>query len=96
MTWQAPYARPYEANALEVLLPAAGLNLDRRDVEWFYHTLKQRRFDQAGLPPRDLLRRDYKQWDMGGWQVGVVGRCRLTASKPVLKAPMVSALEATI
>jgi len=25
-----------------------------------------------------------------------VGRCRLTVSKPVLKAPMVSALEATI
>jgi hypothetical protein len=25
-----------------------------------------------------------------------VGRCRLTAAKPVLKAPMVSALEATI
>jgi len=37
-------------NALEVLLPAAGLNLDRRDVEWFYHTLKQRRFDQAVGP----------------------------------------------
>ena len=27
---------------------------------------------------------------------GVVGRCRLTVSKPVLKAPMASALEATI
>ena len=26
----------------------------------------------------------------------VVGRCRLTVSKPVLKAPMVSALEAII
>jgi hypothetical protein len=26
----------------------------------------------------------------------VVGRCRLTLSKPVLKAPVVSALEATI
>jgi len=26
----------------------------------------------------------------------VVGRCRLTASKPVLKAPVISALEATI
>jgi len=25
-----------------------------------------------------------------------VGRCRLTVSKPMLKAPMVSALEATI
>jgi hypothetical protein len=50
MTWQATYAKPYEANALEALLPAAGLNLDRRDVEWFYHTLKQRRFDQAVGP----------------------------------------------
>jgi hypothetical protein len=27
---------------------------------------------------------------------GKVGRCRLTLSKPVFKAPMVSALEATI
>ena len=26
----------------------------------------------------------------------MVGRCRLTVSEPVLKAPMVSALEATI
>jgi len=29
-------------------------------------------------------------------QEGMVGRCRLTLSKPVLKAPMVSALEAII
>ena len=28
--------------------------------------------------------------------LGLVGCCRLTVSKPVLKAPMVSALEATI
>jgi len=27
---------------------------------------------------------------------GLVGRCELTVSRPVLKAPMVSALEATI
>jgi hypothetical protein len=26
----------------------------------------------------------------------VVGRCRLTASKPVLKAPMISALDGTV
>ena len=34
---------------------------------------------------------------MTGGGVGAkVGRCRLTVSKPVLKAPMVSALETTI
>jgi inorganic pyrophosphatase/exopolyphosphatase len=41
----------------------------------FYEELKRRRFDQRGLSPRDLLRRDYKQWTMGdgrwGWEVGV-------------------------
>jgi hypothetical protein len=30
------------------------------------------------------------------WRVPKVGRCRLTLSKPVLKAPTVSALERTI
>jgi hypothetical protein len=40
-------------------------------AEAFYQTLKRERFDQMGLSPRDLLRRDYKQWDMGGWRVGV-------------------------
>jgi len=30
------------------------------------------------------------------WCCNAVGRCGLTASKPVLKAPMVSALEGTI
>ena len=30
------------------------------------------------------------------YEAKVVGRCRLTVSKPVLKAPMVSALETTI
>ena len=34
------------------------------------------------------------QYDMGGFYL--VRRCRLTVSKPVLKVPMVSALEATI
>jgi len=32
----------------------------------------------------------------GKYQVAEVGRCRLTVSKPVLKTPMFSALEATI
>ena len=30
-----------------------------------YETLKRKRFDQSGLSPRDLLRRDYKQWTLG-------------------------------
>jgi hypothetical protein len=30
------------------------------------------------------------------WAKPMVGRCRLTLSRPVLKAPMVSALEADI
>jgi len=48
----------------------------------------------------------YWAWKGGGDQLWenywnnsdrtMVGRCRLTVSKPVLKAPMVSALEATI
>ena len=32
------------------------------DVGAFHDELKRRRFDQSGLSPRDLLRRDYKQW----------------------------------
>jgi exopolyphosphatase len=42
----------------------------------FHDELKRRRFDQSGLSPRDLLRRDYKQWRFVGdenkaWDVGV-------------------------
>ena len=32
------------------------------DVGAFHDELKRRRLDQSGLSPRDLLRRDYKQW----------------------------------
>ena len=32
-----------------------------------YETLKRKRFDQSGLSPRDLLRRDYKQWTATTW-----------------------------
>jgi len=41
----------------------------------------------AGLNDDDERGRSYRD---------VVGRCRLTVSKPVLKSPTVSALEATI
>jgi hypothetical protein len=34
--------------------------------------------------------------DIGRWRPPTVGRCRVTVSKPVLKAPMVSALETEI
>ena len=40
-----------------------------------------------------LLRSSGDESDGGG---GKVGRCRLTVTKPVLKAPMVSALETII
>jgi|AntAceMinimDraft_1070359.scaffolds.fasta_scaffold33364_2 inorganic pyrophosphatase/exopolyphosphatase len=60
----ATRATPRDAAALKRLAPAAGLATDA-EAEAFYHTLKRERFDQAGLSPRDLLRRDYKQWDMG-------------------------------
>jgi len=36
---------------------------------------------------------DTKRWQQDNYEVG---RCRLTVSKPVLKAPMVSALETRI
>lgn len=32
------------------------------DVGAFHDELRRRRLDQSGLSPRDLLRRDYKQW----------------------------------
>ena len=46
------------------------------DPASFHDELKRRRFDQSGLSPRDLLRRDYKQWRFMGdenkaWDVGV-------------------------
>jgi len=45
-------------------------------------------------------RGQYQLAAVAAWVLGeygdVVGRCRLTVSSPVLKAPMVSALEATI
>ena len=46
------------------------------DPASFHDELKRRRFDQSGLSPRDLLRRDYKQWRFEGaenkaWDVGV-------------------------
>ena len=46
------------------------------DPASFHDELKRRRFDQSGLSPRDLLRRDYKQWRFVGaeneaWDVGV-------------------------
>ena len=51
------------------------------DVGAFHDELKRRRFDQSGLSPRDLLRRDYKQWRFvprgkkpsatSAWDVGV-------------------------
>ena len=66
----ATRATPRDAAAIKILAPAAGLR-DDVEIEAFYQTLKRERFDQKGLSPRDLLRRDYKQWDMGGWQVGV-------------------------
>jgi len=36
-----------------------------------YEELKRRRFDQSNLSARDLLRRDYKQWRMGAYEVGI-------------------------
>jgi exopolyphosphatase len=66
----ASRATERDAAALARLAPLAGLPA-AADVSSFYETLKRRRFDQAGLSPRDLLRRDYKQWDMGGWIVGI-------------------------
>ena len=60
-----------------ILASLAGIG----DPARFHDELKRRRFDQSGLSPRDLLRRDYKQWrfvgdenenDAGsGWDVGV-------------------------
>ena len=70
LDFAASRATERDAAALARLAPLAGLSAVA-DVAAFYETLKRRRFDQAGLSPRDLLRRDYKQWDMGGWIVGV-------------------------
>lgn len=70
LDFAASRATERDAAALARLAPLAGLSA-RADVAAFYETLKRRRFDQAGLSPRDLLRRDYKQWDMGGWIVGI-------------------------
>lgn len=70
LDFAASRATERDAAALARLAPLAGLSADA-DVLAFYETLKRRRFDQAGLSPRDLLRRDYKQWNMGGWIVGV-------------------------
>ena len=50
--------------ALRALAAAAGVE-DPAAAAAFYETLKRERFDQKGLSPRDLLRRDYKQWVMG-------------------------------
>lgn len=36
-----------------------------------FEELRSRRLDQSGLTCAQLLRRDYKEWDMGGWKVGV-------------------------
>jgi len=81
-------------------LPTATNNLDvwcrangREDLlgEWAHP-------DKA---PQDFLRASGVKvpWECGkcgwGWET-MAGRCRLTVSKPVLKVPMVSALEATI
>ena len=51
------------------------------DVGAFHDELRRRRLDQSGLSPRDLLRRDYKQWRFvprgkkpsatSAWDVGV-------------------------
>ena len=70
LDFSASRATARDAAALARLAPLAGLS-SSADVDAFYETLKRRRFDQAGLSPRDLLRRDYKQWDMGGWIVGI-------------------------
>ena len=70
LDFSASRATERDAAALARLAPLAGLS-SSADVDAFYETLKRRRFDQAGLSPRDLLRRDYKQWDMGGWIVGI-------------------------
>lgn len=61
---EATRTTPRDAAALRVLSPAAGFSGDA-DADAFYQTLKRERFDQMSLSPRDLLRRDYKQWDMG-------------------------------
>ena len=56
-----------------ILASLAGIG----DPARFHDELKRRRFDQSGLSPRDLLRRDYKQWRFvgdendAGWDVGV-------------------------
>jgi inorganic pyrophosphatase/exopolyphosphatase len=47
-----------DAAIVPILASLAGTG----DVAAFHDELKRRRFDQFGLSPRDLLRRDYKQW----------------------------------
>ena len=47
-----------DAAIVPILASLAGTG----DVGAFHDELKRRRFDQSGLSPRDLLRRDYKQW----------------------------------
>jgi hypothetical protein len=47
-----------DAAIVPILASVAGTG----DVAAFHDELKRRRFDQSGLSPRDLLRRDYKQW----------------------------------
>ena len=71
MNPDAARATPRDAAALRTLAATTAILSDAGETEAFYQTLKRERFDQKGLSPRDLLRRDYKQWDMGGWRVGV-------------------------
>ena len=44
------------------IVPILASSAGTGDVGAFHDELKRRRFDQSGLSPRDLLRRDYKQW----------------------------------
>jgi hypothetical protein len=42
-----------------------------RPADAVYDALRARRFDVSRLSTRDLLRKDYKQWQMGDTRVGV-------------------------
>ena len=63
------------------IVPILASSAGTGDVGAFHDELKRRRFDQSGLSPRDLLRRDYKQWRFvprgkkpsatSAWDVGV-------------------------
>jgi hypothetical protein len=60
----------------EAIAPILASLSSTGDPASFHDELKRRRFDQSGLSPRDLLRRDYKQWRFVGaeneaWDVGV-------------------------